>query len=148
MAFASTSIAVCCSVLQCVAVCCSALQCVAVFGCVLQCVSSVLQSDAVGALLSFSITIARCNTLQHTAAVYCNTLQHVAIHCNALNTLQHTARHCNTHFNTLQHRTAAKISVNSSDWAFSNYLFHSATHCNTMQHTATHRNTERLPKLA
>ena len=47
----------------------------------------------------YTLSLARCNTLQHTAT-NCNTLQHTAIIRHVIharcNTLQHIATHCNT----------------------------------------------------
>jgi len=117
------SVAVCCSVLQCVAGSCS-----------------VLQQNSSVTKKSIAHAVSVPNDTQHVAK-HCNTrkalgipLQHTATHCNSL---QHTATHCNTgkalgnsNDNTLQNTaTPEKL------WAFRcNTLQHTATHCNTLQY--------------
>ena len=118
--FSAISVAVWCSVLQCVAVCCSvmqksahdtrhslkltslqfALQCVAVCCSVLQCVSvccSVLQCVAEIGTRQVTFANANFSRLQQSTS-HCSTVQHTAAHCN---TLQHTATHYNTPWATL-----------------------------------------------
>jgi len=106
------TVAVCCSILQCVAEgelsklttnCCSVLQCVAT-----QC--HTLSYTAIHCKTKQERKIEICRNKMQYTATRCNTLQHIATHCN---TLQHTATHCNT----LQHTAT--------------HLQHTATHCNT-----------------
>ena len=73
-AYTSYTLAVCCSVLQCVAVCCGVLQCVAVCRSMLQCVAvccSVLHCVAVccGALTQRALTCGVCIYIHLTLSV-------------------------------------------------------------------------------
>jgi len=141
------SVAVRCSVLQCVAVCYSAVQCVAVRLGLLtvrwKIDTSVFPPGSLWAERNTLQHIAtHCNTLLHEQSAYvvtthgmypqlmcsCNTLQHTATDCN---TLQQTATHCNT----------LQQSYNSCAAATHDILQGAATYCTTLQHTATHCNT-------
>jgi len=91
-------------------------------------------------MLSSSINILLCNTLQHTTA-HCNTLQHITTHAaTRCNTLQHAATRCNT----LQH-AATQDSTRCNALQYTAPLCitlqHSTTHCNMLQHAATRYNT-------
>jgi len=82
IAEAKFSVAVCCSVLQCVAVCCS-VEIVEVY----TWRGPSIKVCFFNALHYIVAAATRCNTLQH-AATRCNTLQHAVTCCN---TLQHAA---------------------------------------------------------
>jgi len=120
-------------VLQSVAVCCSVLQCVAV------CLVSSATFSRRPTRHSTTHAFIKASTMQHTsthcktptfvnpnnAPIHtnppCNTVQHAAIHSNSL---QLTATHCNT----APHKRLACAQ-------------HIAIHCNTLQRTVTHCNT-------
>ena len=125
------SVAVCCSMLQCVAVCVAHRSMIS-FGC-----SSTMPYDCSYQKMMcckyrevevcWTAVATYCNTLQHTTT-HCNSLQLTATHCNSL---QHTTTHCNSLQLTATQRKSAAILV-----AFSG----ATTHCNTMQLSATHCN--------
>ena len=108
----------CYLLLQCVAVRCSALQCVAVRCIVLQCVTvccSVLQCVAVCcSVLQFTRAIRRCPACSCAVCVIEESI------CCRL------PQHAATHYSTLQHTTACRIT-----------LQHNATYCSIPQHAAT-----------
>jgi len=80
------TVAMCCSVLQCVAVRCNVLLCVAMCCCALQCVAvrcNVLQRVAV-----------RCSAVQ-CVAMCCSALQCVAVRCSVLqDAMRHSMLQC------------------------------------------------------
>ena len=122
------SVAVCCSVIQCVTVCCSVLQCVADTQCLLHVFCLFVTATA-----RLQHTSAHCNKLQHTAT-HCNTLQHPATqdtlkHCN---TLQHTATHCNTLQHTANTLPQGDYKQDLYNTPINNTLQHTATHCNAL----------------
>ena len=127
-----SSVAVCCSVLQCVAVCCSVLQLklCSTYIAVLQYTVNDMQKHIE---VYFFTTHGRCQcdtcVAYFSAATHCNTLQHTATHCN---TLQHTATHC-----IALHRTAIHCNTLTHVWRIS-VLQHTATRCIALQHAATH----------
>ena len=80
-------LAVCCSVLQCVAVCCSVLQCVAVCGRVRQCVAVYCSDDmctnSVAACCSLLQLVAACCSLLQCVTVATST-PCIAVRCNVV----------------------------------------------------------------
>jgi len=124
------SLAVYCSMLQCVAVCRSVLQRVAVCGKEIKVMSpkdtdfNVLRCVAERcSVLQFLPFVSLCCSVLGKGiqiATHSNTLQHTATHSN---TLQHAAMHCNND------KTHPWAGVFTSQRA--------ATHCNTLQHTAS-----------
>jgi len=78
------SVAVCCSVLQCVAVCCSVLQCVAVCCSVLQCVAMCCNAFQSRVVESVRASEWVCCSVLRCVAVNCSVLQCVAVCCNAV----------------------------------------------------------------